>query len=801
MVVLRLTLLSACLLLMTRGGLLRAAAPGDREEFFETKIRPVLTQHCLKCHGAEKVSGELRIDSRDALLKGGSQGTSLVPGKPEESLLILALRHKEGELQMPPDKPLPPEVVKDFVRWVEQGAVWPKTSVIEAGAAAKHWAFVPVKGPAIPEDPTGWAETSLDRLIAARWKEAGVTPVEQADKRTLVRRLSFDLCGLPPTPEQIDTFLKDESPGAWSHLVEEMLASPRYGERWGRHWMDVVRYADTAGDNADYPIPEIHRYRDYIIDSFNRDKPFDQFVIEQLAGDILAVEGPPELYTERVVATGFVALSRRYATAPFELMHLTMEDSIDTVGRAFLGITMKCARCHDHKFDPVTMRDYYGLYGIFASTRYPYAGSEEFQSKNLPRTGFVPLDRSAEATARQKAQAEKVKAQETLLQELRSTGPAAKELARLVAELEQLNEQIARHGEDQPEQVAKLKSVLAETRKKRQGLEKKQTDEIKKQERVLRDLASRGMPDEVPVAYAVWEDKPQDVPVQQRGEPAMPGPVVPHSVPKAFVSGSSPVFPPNTSGRKQLAEWLVNRDNPLTARVFVNRVWQYHFGRGIAGTPSNFGLRGEAPTHPEVIDYLADKFMSQGWSVKQLHREILLSKTYRLSSRMAAAQQAKDPANQWYWRFPRKRLEAEAIRDSLLFVSGRLDLARPGVHPFPPIKEWNWTQHKPFKEVYPSQHRSVYLMTQRLQRHPFLGLFDAPDTNTTTEKRTSSTVPLQALYLMNNAEMKGDAEAFAVLIRKNGTTTAERMNWAYQRAFGRPATEDEIKRSGEFLDR
>src|SRR5579883_1248712 len=374
-------------------------AQSEAETFFETRIRPVLAGTCFKCHGGNKVSAGLRVDSRQALLGGGQSGPALVPGAPERSLLIRALRHSAtAEIKMPPNQKLSDSTIADFERWVKEGAIWPAAAPgVDVFAAGKHWAFVPVRKPQPPHDSSGWAGGPLDCFIAAGQRERGVRPVAPADRRTWLRRVTFDLIGLPPTPEEIAAFLADSSAEAHARVVDRLLASPRYGERWGRHWMDLVRYADTAGDNADYPIPEARLYRDYVIDSFNADKPYDQFVCEQLAGDILAKQGPPEKYAEGIIATGFLALSRRYATGPYELWHLTLEDTIDTTGRAFLGLTFRCARCHDHKFDPVTQQDYYALYGFFASIQFPWAGGEELVSKHTNRLSFVPLMPPAKA--------------------------------------------------------------------------------------------------------------------------------------------------------------------------------------------------------------------------------------------------------------------------------------------------------------------------------------------------------------------------------------------------------------------
>ena len=754
---------AAILLLVVLTGRAHAQAAVD-ESFFEAKIRPILVEHCFKCHGPEKTSGGLRLDSRASLLRGGQSGAVVVPGQPEKSLLLQALRHDDGaELKMPPNKKLAEHVIADFETWVRRGVAWPVNGQAAAqDSGSKHWSFQPVKKPAVPHDPTGWAANPIDSFIAAKLRERGLRPVAPATPQTLLRRVYFDLIGLPPTPDEIEAFARDSASAkpqaSFGRVVERLLASPHYGERWGRHWMDVVRYADTAGDNADYPVPEARLYRDYIIDAFNRDMPFDQFVREQLAGDILAQQRPRERYAEQVVATGFLALSRRYATAPYELWHLTLEDTIDTVGQAFLGMTLRCARCHDHKFDPVTMRDYYGLYGIFESTQFPWAGGEEFESMKFPRRHFVALLPDRNAAPRVKAHGDRL----TQMQE----------------EIAQLDKQATTAPADEKkalqERIAKLRH-----------------------EHLL--LQRSGLPADVPGAYAVREGKAQDVAIQKRGDPSQPGVVTPRTGLAFLPGGSALAIPKDQSGRLQLAEWITRPDHPLTARVMVNRIWQRHFGRGLVDTPSNFGTRGSPPTHPELLDYLAAVFVESGWSVKAMHRLILSSKTWQLSSAFDEVNAAKDTGNTLYWRHDRRRLDAEAIRDALLSASGTLNRQRPGGHPFPPISEWRWTQHNQFKAVYDTPHRSVYLMTQRLQRHPFLALFDGPDTNTTTEQRPTSTVPQQALHLMNSAEMQKLAEAFAKRLLGAGSTNGERVRLAYALCYARPATDAEIAHANAYI--
>lgn len=636
----------------------------------------------------------------------------------------------------------------------------------------KHWAFQPVPAVMPPVDPERWSESAIDCFIAAKWRERGLIPVQTAEPRTLIRRLFYDLIGLPPTPAEVTDFVaatKVNPAVALERLVERLLASPHYGERWGRYWMDVVRYADTAGDNADYPIPEAHLYRDYIIDSFNADKPYDQFVHEQIAGDLLALAGPPERYAEQVIATGFLALSRRYLTAPYEMWHLTLENTIETLGTTFLGLNLRCARCHHHKFDPVTIEDYYGLYGFFAATTFPFAGSEEFASMQKYRQNFAALVPPAEAKAR-------LRAYQARLQHLQSEVDTSNRL----------------------DAFAKQEPALAPVLK---FFERTRHERRSQAAAELNYLRRRGAPADLPVAYAVSDNQPVEVKIHRAGDPDQPGAPAPRSVP-LFLSGKVPlVLPASGSGRLELARWLTRSDHPLTARVLVNRIWQHHFGRGLVATPSNFGANGERPTHPELLDWLAQEFVKSGWSIKTLHRKIVLSKTYRLASAHHPANADRDPANRFLWQYQRRRLDAEALRDSLLAVSGNLDRRRPGAQPFPPIATWGWTQHNPFKEVYEHRHRSVYLMTQRIQRHPFLALFDGPDANTSTEARTTSTVPLQALYWLNHPFTKEQAAHLAQRVLRSTGGTDKRIVLAQQLVYGRDPRPDELTRGRSFVER
>ncbi len=622
--------------------------------------------------------------------------------------------------------------------------------------------------------------------------------MDRADPRSLLRRLYFDLVGIPPGIAVIERFRGDSSPDAYAAIMDELLNSPRYGERWGRHWMDVVRYADTAGDNADYPIPEMHLYRDYIIDSMNADKPFDEFVREQLAGDLLAKAKVDERYAERIVATGFVALSRRYGTIQYQHPELIFEDSIEATGRAFLGLSLRCARCHDHKSDPVTMKDYYGLYGIFASTRYPFAGAEVFASLKTPRQNFVPLSATPEAKAKYEAFRKRTAKLQEDVAGVRG-GPMGLKLAAAGDRINQLDGKLKQSGlpaDERTKLLADLETAIQEKKALSDAI-------IKREEELRKALPRSDFPPDLPAAYGVTEGTPTDSPLQKGGQPTQLGDIVPRGLPKFLSHDVSMNIPADQSGRLQLADWITDPDSragALLARVICNRVWMHHFGRGIVATPNNFGLNGAKPTHPELLDFLARELIRNGWSLKSLHRLILTSRTYQLSSAASRKNESVDPDNQTLWRHARRRLDAEAIRDAIMHVSGSLNLTRPGAHPMPSMEKWDYTQHNPFQDVYPSDHRSVYLMTQRFRRHPYLGLFDQPDTNTSTGRRTGATVPQQSLYLMNNPWIDRQTEALASRIIRGSRQRQQRINDVYRRTFGRLPSGEENQLCQRLLD-
>jgi hypothetical protein len=746
----------------------------ERLDFYEKKIRPVLAERCYTCHSAraEDVKGGLLLDSREAVLRGGQTGPAVVPGDPDRSPLIRAIRYADDDFRMPPRSRLTPQQVADFEAWVRMGA---PAAVEKAAAApparlspealaraARTWPFrPPVAAPPPAVNDAGWPRTSIDPFILARLEERGLRPVADADRRTLIRRVTYDLTGVPPTPEEVERFVSDPSPEAYAKVVDRLLASPRYGERWGRHWLDVVRYADTAGDSADYPVPQAHRYRDYVIRAFNEDRPYDRFMKEQIAGDLLEAADDEER-RRGIIATGFLALARRFGEEPSVDHALTIDDAIDTLGRTFLGLTPSCARCHDHKFDPIPQEDYYGLYGVLQSTRFPYAGSDKVKYQK----DFVPLIDPAEAA--------------------RILQPFEEKLAALDAEARPLQEEIARRertlaggkAEDRPtdgRSLQELRKALGEVQKKRESFAKSRPS--------------------IEDAYAVGEGTPEDARIHVKGNPRHLGDVVPRRF--LQVLGGAPLA--GGSGRLALAARLADPANPLPARVMANRIWQYHFGRGLVQTPSYFGRQGTPPTHPELLDHLALEFVKSGWSVKALHRRILLSRTYQLSGAGGREQAGADPANELLWKFPRRRLEAEAIRDAMLAVSGQLDLTPAGPHPFPPREQWNFSKASPFYAVYPTDRRSVYLMQQRLKRHPYLALFDGPDPNQGVATRAVTTTSIQALFLLNSPFMHAQAASFAARIRAAGSDVRERIDWAHRAAFARPARTAELQRGEAFL--
>ncbi|MGB7347765.1 MAG: PSD1 and planctomycete cytochrome C domain-containing protein, partial [Pirellulaceae bacterium] len=742
---------------------------------FRRAIRPILVTHCGECHSGDEKNGGLSLDDPSSIFAQADSGqVAVVAGDVDASEILNRLTSKDDDLRMPPEGAgLSPDQVEMIRQWINEGAAWPT----ELGSTAKnkvettHWAFQPLASVAPPKVDNSWARNPLDRFIAAKRDMAGLVATSDADPVTLIRRANYVLTGLPPTPEQVAAFVADfESPNgpelAFVTLVNRLLQHPTYGERWGRHWMDWVRYADTAGDNSDFPIPQAYLYRNYIIDSFNNDVPYDRFLTEQLAGDLLSAETQAER-NRLTIATGYLAMARRFGSLIERYpWHLTIEDTIDNVGRTMMGLTIACARCHDHKFDPVSTRDYYGLYGIFASTRYPQPGLELFQAQQH----LVPLIPTAEAA-------------EVFAESQAKTDQLSAELEKLLAVCEERKVQNAAKESD---------ASIAEQRKMNDDLDDLLIKARRAGEALAEHLKNRPA---IPVAYAVQEGLPQNAPIQIRGEPNRPGATVARKFPEVLgghdvpdeVAGSS-------SGRLELAQWIASPNNPLTARVIVNRVWQRHFGQGIVPSTSDFGLRGQSPTHPELLDWLTADFIDNGWSLKHLHRTMMLSRTWQLSSQDINENLAIDPTNQLYWKTNRRRLDAESIRDTMMSIAGTLDPnPQNEPYPIPPQSTWKYTQHHPFKDEYSSNKRSVYLMTKRLTAESYFQTFDGADPNVCTSNRDESVTPLQALYFVNNDFFHEQSEQFAKRLLAKSVNDEERLTFAFTSIVARPPSDSETK--------
>lgn len=867
-----------------------AASPDDAE-FFEKRIRPLLANSCYECHSheARKNKAGLYLDNREDLLKGGDTGVAVVLGEPEKSRLIEAVRWTDPDFQMPPKQKLSESAIKDLVRWVKMGAPWPKGesnkpagSAQELAAAekrkAEHWAWQPVARPVPPAvQQSGWARDGMDHFVLSTLEQRGLTAAPEADRRTFIRRAYFDLVGLPPTPEEILAFEKDASPDAYEKVVDHLLASPHYGERWGRHWLDVARYGeDQAHSFQPRLYPQGFRYRDWLARAFNQDMPYDRFVMEQIAGDLLE-DGDK---FERASALGFFALGPVYYGDG--KMFDQYDDRIDTLTRGFLGLTVACARCHDHKYDPISSKDYYALAGVIASSEYvetPLVPAEVVEAYEKGQTAISNKTKaidgllekeSAKLTEEILGQTERYMVAAWKLKNLRKLDPKAsvEKVARAegvqgsvldrwfkhlekpgtqkVAELANWSKLLAQ--QDAKKDLSTNEVAVAEIRQAAKGfqdyllslvklrnafqehqsaakaigadkdkavtLEKSKADflegfvgkegvcappkaEVEKLLPALtrEQLASlrkelealkKNAPEKYPFAHALKEKaKPRNLNVLLRGNPETPGDEVPRRFLSILAGGHPSVFT-NGSGRLELAKAMADRNNPLTARVFVNRVWQHHFGRGLVRTTSNFGLLGEPPTHPELLDYLASQFMEKGWSIKALHRRIMLSATYRMSSKFEARNFEKDAENKFLWRMNPRRLEVEVWRDTMLAVAGNLDTQVGGTSTALASPD--------------NRRRTFYGKVSRHDLDPLLRLFDFPDPNVTSDVRTVTTVPLQQLFVLNGEFMVRQAKALAARLAKQGEASDEqRIAKAFLLVYGRLPNEQERQLGLEFL--
>lgn len=716
----------------------------EQEAFFESKVRPVLVKNCYGCHTIVQ-SGGLRLDSREAMLKGGQDGIVVVPGHPESSLLISAI-HYTGKIQMPPTHRLKYDEIASIEDWIRDGAPWPEGVAVSAtkvtAAQRNFWAFhAPAQPLVVPPVKSAWAYNEIDRFILAKLDEKHLKPVGDADKRTLIRRATYDVTGLPPTPAEIDAFLNDKSLDAYEKLVDRLLASKGYGERWGRMWLDVVRYGDTTGGGGDYPVPQAYKYRDYVIQSFNNDKPYDEFVREQIAGDLLPYKSEPE-HWQHLIATGYLA-----GTVRGDSQSDYLSDAVDNLGSAFLGLTIGCARCHDHKFDPIPTSDYYALYGILASTHFPHPGDDNVRFQR----DFVYRDPGVKNR-------EDYKIFQAQLKPIQNAIDAVLQLPGTYDDLI-------------PQLEARRMHLFAR------------------------------MPDFGESAYAVTEGDPEDVRIHIYGDDKDLGAEVHRGFPQ--VLGGTPLpASAKDSGRLELANWIASKDNPLTARVIVNRLWQGDFGRGIVATSNDFGTRGTLPSNQELLDYLAEKLVADGWSLKAIQREILLSHAYQLSSAGSAAGEDVDPDDDFVWRHAPVRLDAEEIRDSMLADSKLLDTSPDGPFPFPPESQWNWEDQNHFAPImsrYQNDRRTVYTMVQRSVRQTYFILFDGPNTNVSTEIRSASLTPLQALYFLNAEFPEKCAKHLASELLASASTPKDQIDQAYLTIYGRPPGKAELDRIQTFL--
>ncbi len=858
-------------------------------EFFEKTIRPLLVDHCIECHQPDDRNGGLLLDSREGWMKGGDSGTVIVPGKPAASRLIEAVRYKNRDFQMPPKGALKAEQVAALEKWVTMGAPDPRTASaagtsgptgmsIEDGR--EFWSFKPVRKPAIPivRDHC-WVARPVDAFVLARLEANKIEQAPPADRRSLIRRVTFDLTGLPPTPDEINRFLADERPDAFPNLVERLLASPQYGVRWGRHWLDVARYADSNGLDENLAYGNAWRYRDYVINAFNEDKPFDEFLVEQLAGDLLS-----NASQDTKTATAFLMLGAKVLAEPDmeKLVMDTIDEQIDTTGKAFMGMTLGCVRCHDHKFDPIKQTDYYALAGIFKSTR-SFAKTKTGAIKHWNEHSFASDDEKKKLEAVEKdikakkaaatkfkntatsklRQAVRSKPTEYLVAATKFEPEAPLRVVEEVASQADLHPRVLHHcrlhlerNPDHPVFSAwhelirtggatavekhyralfnAIAPALAAAKKVNPKAISVADPTIEAARRAVNDnsgfLAIPPKPEfafdaETLKEYYRLEDEARvfestsidetacmgvgegdiltSLLIHIRGSHLNLGQPVDRDFPTVMQSPDQhTAIPKEASGRLELAKWLTSGNHPLTARVYVNRIWGWHFGRAIVGSTENFGALGDRPTHPELLDWLAATFVENGWSTKQLHRTIVLSNAYQMSSRTDGdgGGAEVDPENRLLWKFRIQRLEAEQIRDSILAVSDRLDSKLGGKTVPLRNRQFVFNHTSVDHTKYDSLRRSVYLPIIRNNLYTLFEQFDYPDPTMPTGHRNATVVAPQALLMMNSPLVIQSADEFAKQLTTESESDAERIEVAYQRAFGRKPTEPEARRALAFVD-
>ena len=839
-------------LLLLGAVLLPAAEPANPGEFFELRVRPVLVKNCLGCHASSRMGG-LQLDSREHLMKGGDMGPVVVAGHADQSLLYQAVARTHPKLKMPPNGALTGEEIASFKAWIDAGAVWPETGPVIVSKPGyvisqeqrNFWAFRPVGNPAVPAVKNkSWPKNDIDRFILAKLEDKGLTPTAPADRRTLIRRATYDLIGLPPTPQEVDAFLSDRSPEAWPKVVDRLLASSHYGERWGRYWLDVARYSDDRlNSTQDDPYPNSFRYRDWVIRAFNDDMPYDLFVKAQIAGDLM----PAKDRLQYEAGLGFYALSPEF-----------QDDRVDATTRGFLGLTVACAQCHDHKYDPIPTQDYYSLLGIFHNTElheYPLAPEKEVEAWQAQKKAIDKKEEDLkDFVGKQSGQLADILASQTARFLLAARGiepaegldhPTLRRWARYLAKKDKEHPYLKAWdglvaGNATPEEFRKAANefqdlVLAVNAEKklvdeknhitlglnpsREDLSRASLVSLARDKYVLwrdlfedkgilhygqdeiecylsgewkqylasleRDLASlrKALPVQYPFLQVIEENKKlEKQQVWIRGDRNNPGEDAPPRFLAILSHGSRPVFQ-HGSGRLELAEAIADPENPLTARVMVNRIWQHHFGQGIVRTPSNFGMLGDRPSHPELLDYLARWFTTHRWSIKALHREIMLSASYQESAAYSEKHFAVDPENRLLWRANRRRLDIEALRDSLLFVSGNLNLKEGGKAE--PLTDENCR-------------RTVYGFVSRRKLERMLALFDFPNANGTSEQRMTTNVPLQRLFFMNSGLVEQEAKKLALRLEEEPNDQA-RLRKAYRLVFDREPKQTELELGLAYL--
>ncbi len=777
----------ACLSL---GGSLTASAASDRDalKFFETEVRPLLAETCFDCHSAEKQKGNLRLDHLSWILKGGDAGPAIVPHRPDESLLIEAIRREDPDFEMPPKKALTSEQVAVLEKWVSEGAYWPDDPQAEvAEATDQHgftaedrewWAIQPVQDPDVPEGGDGWARNEIDRFVARRLADAKLEPAVEADRAELVRRAYFDLHGLPPTPEQVAAFINDERTDAFERLIDELLASPRYGERWAQHWLDVVRFAESDGYRADGYRSGTWKYRDYVIRSLNEDKPYDEFVRDQLAADEFAPHDPDRLIATAFLRLGIYEWNQRNARMQWDII---MTEMTNVTAEAFLGIGIGCAQCHDHKFDPILQKDHFALQAFLNTTWWP---------ENSPLAGAEEKAEYDRQNEKWEAATAEIRKEIKALQQNKLDGSLSFTVKQFPEDIQKIYYKPSNERTAYEEQLAQLVQRQVDhnwNRIKWESEFKKKEDRLEQYEKLKAELAKFDhlKPKEFPNGFIATDIKPEPAKTylakrsgKEEVEPAF----------LTLLGQPAPKIEPTdttTGRRKALADWIASPNNPLSTRVIVNRIWQRHFGTGIVPTPNDFGTLGEEPSHPELLDWLTSRFLDQGWRFKELHRTIMTSATYRQTARHEPTKEESlvDPTNRLLWRFPPRRLDAEQVRDAMLTISGELKNREGGAG-----TDGN------------SPVRSIYVKKMRNSPDKVLNGFDAPMGFGSTPNRSQTTTPTQSLLLVNGAWTMKRAQAFAKRVLNGSNTPGEaEVRKVFRSVYGREASNEELQLGVSFL--